>query len=552
MSISLLVAAIGCLGAAAGTGLLIAKCLRAPNGALVAWTVALFGLAASLAAQTVGHALSFGPVAFRATEIGAGVIAPLALAVGLTEVAGRSLPVRFAARLVLPAVAFVSVVILASDPLSVAVFSKAWPDPTIYYQIIPNQILKDMIPPVVVLIALIALAWTGVRSQREKAWRDAVPPVASASAAVLAVSVPGLAALAGSSTLTSLHVRSLVAPLCVAAVVLTWFAGWRASRLHLELLRQHEGAEDPDEWALQRSWNGRLGETGEFEPLGAAGDPYGSLYRGRADDREYDAAYEGPGYPGQAPEPGGYGPNGAYHGAAAGSGYDDTDYGALGSDLDAPDFDSAELDAAAGGPGPETWRSGPPGHRVAEPGRYDGYQRPPADDDGSAGARLFGQIAIYTLLEDRVSEFDRLTKQVVRQVRANEPDTLVFIVHAVPSAPMQRILYEVYRDRAAFDAHKNQPYVTAFEADRRPYVLATNVIELGLQQAKVSPLPSISDLLSDTGYDLLNDSGFGQPGFGPRSAAGLSPPSSPGLTGRPGGGSDLSGPPGPPGARRPR
>jgi quinol monooxygenase YgiN len=105
---------------------------------------------------------------------------------------------------------------------------------------------------------------------------------------------------------------------------------------------------------------------------------------------------------------------------------------------------------------------------------------------------------------------------VVRQVRTQEPDTLVFIVHAVPSAPMQRILYEVYRDRSAYEEHKRQPYVIAFEADRRPLVLATNIIELGLQQAKVSPLPSVSDLLSDTGYDLLNDSGFGQPGYGPR------------------------------------
>ena len=86
--------------------------------------------------------------------------------------------------------------------------------------------------------------------------------------------------------------------------------------------------------------------------------------------------------------------------------------------------------------------------------------------------------------------------------------------------------------------------MTAFETDRRPYVLATNVIELGLQQAKVSPLPSISDLLSDTGYDLLNDSGFGQPGFGPRSAAG--PPRSPDM---PGSGSGLGGSPG---AYRPR
>src|SRR5260370_11258009 len=123
------------------------------------------------------------------------------------------------------------------------------------------------------------------------------------------------------------------------------------------------------------------------------------------------------------------------------------------------------------------------------------------------------------MLEGRVGEFDRLTKRVVKQVRAQEPDSLVYIVHAVPAAPMQRILYEVYRDRTAYEAHRRQPYVVAFEADRRPYVLATNIIELGLQQAKVSPLPSVSDLLSDTGFDLLSDTGFGQPGYGPRSPA---------------------------------
>jgi quinol monooxygenase YgiN len=145
---------------------------------------------------------------------------------------------------------------------------------------------------------------------------------------------------------------------------------------------------------------------------------------------------------------------------------------------------------------------------------------PMAGGPPAAGRRpkqdLFGQIAIYTLLEDRVEDFDRLTRRVVGQVREHEPDTLVYIVHAVPSAPMQRILYEVYSDRAAYEAHKRQPYVLGFEADRRPYVLATNIIELGLQQAKVSPLPSVADLLSDTGFDLLNDTGFGQPGYGPR------------------------------------
>ena len=55
-----------------------------------------------------------------------------------------------------------------------------------------------------------------------------------------------------------------------------------------------------------------------------------------------------------------------------------------------------------------------------------------------------------------------------RAVRAQEPDTLAYIVHAVPSAPMQRILYEVYRDRAAYEEHRQQPYISQFEEDRRP------------------------------------------------------------------------------------
>jgi quinol monooxygenase YgiN len=120
------------------------------------------------------------------------------------------------------------------------------------------------------------------------------------------------------------------------------------------------------------------------------------------------------------------------------------------------------------------------------------------------------------LYEGRVEDFDRLTRRLVRQVRAQEPDTLVYIVHAVPSAPMQRILYEVYANREAYEAHKRQPYVVEFEADRRPYVLATNIIELGLQQAQVSPLPSLADLLGDTGFDLPSDTGSGQPGYGPQ------------------------------------
>jgi quinol monooxygenase YgiN len=503
MPVSLLVAAAGCLGAVVATGLLVARCLRAPSGALVAWTVAMFGLAISLLAQASGHAIGFGPIAFRAMEIGAGVIAPLAIAAGLAEIAGKSGPARFAARLTLPAIAFVALVILGSDPLTAAKFSKAWPDPALFYEIIPNNLL-GYIAPVVVIVVLISVGCVLARPRRNDAWQQAVPPVAAGALAALVIAVPDLIALASAQHHpVKLPLASLFAPLCVIAAGLTWFACQWASELSLDLMRGGRGLVQPSEWEEQPAWSARPDETGDFAPAVADDDPYGSLYR--QDDDSYA------GYPGQDFDRARYAANG---GAGDDSGFVDTGFG---------DDTGFSDDTGFGRPVP-AGLGGPDGRR---------------DRDERGGADLFGQIAIYTLLDDRVAEFDQLTKQVVKQVRVNEPDTLVFIVHAVPSAPMQRILYEVYRDREAYEQHQRQPYLTQFEADRRPYVLATNVIELGLQQAKISPLPSISALLSDTGFDLLRDTGNGRPGFAPREANGAgsraADPDIPGGAGAPGG-----------------
>jgi quinol monooxygenase YgiN len=119
---------------------------------------------------------------------------------------------------------------------------------------------------------------------------------------------------------------------------------------------------------------------------------------------------------------------------------------------------------------------------------------PAAELDPEATQRLYGLIAIYTLAEGATAEFDALAERVVEDVRTAEPDALVYAVHSVPNADMQRIFYEVYRDRMAYEDHQRQPHILRFEADRAPYVLATNVIELGMQQAKLSPPPGLSPL----------------------------------------------------------
>jgi hypothetical protein len=63
----------------------------------------------------------------------------------------------------------------------------------------------------------------------------------------------------------------------------------------------------------------------------------------------------------------------------------------------------------------------------------------------------------------------------------------------VPKAPTQRIIYEIYRDRAAFLTHERQPHIRQFAADSALCVLATNVIDLRLKYAKVAALGSAAE-----------------------------------------------------------
>ena len=99
-------------------------------------TVALFfataGFTISLAAQAVGYNKGFGETTFRATQIGAQLIAPLALTWALAEMCAKSLGGRFAARLGLGALTVVGAVVLATDPLGNAGFNKSWPPASVH------------------------------------------------------------------------------------------------------------------------------------------------------------------------------------------------------------------------------------------------------------------------------------------------------------------------------------------------------------------------------------------------------------------------------------
>lgn len=487
MSISVLVAFAGVLVAAVGTGVLGGRCVRSPRASFIAWTVGMFALTVALLAQSVGFATGFGPLTFRVIQLGAQLVAPLWFAWGLVELVARSVAARFGANLVAGALTIVVGVVLATDPLAARPFSKTWPAASVHYQLIPHYALV-LVHVIAAVAAVAAVGTCAARGRGEPAQQRIRPGAAAVGAAVLLTVALRL----------SLPAASAYPALTAIAAGLVWFG---MSRMDGPYPGAGRGG------PADRRAAGRHGAPdrgyGPYEPDEDLRDPVDDM-RSR---RMAGPRRGGPEFPDEA------GPyaRGAYSPAPVSpvdgfpvDGYPRDDF---------PDDGYPRGGFRAGErPGGEfaTQRLYTPGRAGAEPatgaieapgaalgraplpagprGRTPGAMGAPGTGLARPPARPHGLIAIYTLLEDKVADFDRIAEQAAEQVRANEPDTLVYIIHTVPKAPMQRIFYEVYRDREAFERHEQQPYITRFVTARRPYVLATNVIELRLKYAKVSPL----------------------------------------------------------------
>jgi quinol monooxygenase YgiN len=386
---------------------------------------------------------------------------------------------RFASRLALGALTVIGAVVLATDPLSSASFSKSWPAASVHYQIIPNGVLK-FVAVVTALAAVVALIVTGVRARQSAGWQTLLLAVAAIAVASVLTDLMRL----------KLPANSAYAAICVAAAGLAWYGGRRADAVRLESLRSGGYAWDEDTGSFMRYRGEDTGDFGYPEDTGGYGRYRGDAYGGGWDSDDTGGIRR------DATDtdlrgwfrPGGEGAGGARRDDA------DSSYGSYGvtgpvtGDVvhDVPPGQVTEPPArgqngAGNGGGFETGDVLP---ALAE------YHPLPESASAEETSRLYGQIAIYTLLDEAAEDFERLASEVVEQVKAREPDTLVYVIHGVPAAPMQRILYAIYRDEAAFDRHERQPYIRQFEEEREPYVLATNVIELGVRHAKFMPPPA--------------------------------------------------------------
>src|ERR1035438_4197250 len=317
MSISFMAALGGTLLAAVGTIVAVVRFARAPRADLIAWALATAGLTVALAAQTLGYRRGFDPAMFRAVQIGAQLVAPLALAWGIIEVAARSLPGRFMARLALSALFAVSAVILSIDPLAAQPFGLSWPAASAHYQF-PSSELLPLIAAVAVVTAVVGVIVAGGGARGNRAWRAgvgggggaALGPFGAGRVGFVAVGVAALATFATEGLAAHLPANSGYPALTLLAAVLAVLASVLAGRFRPAALRAVAGSGGNADWdpAVQ----GGARDSGRY----GADDSLG-LYRDSGQGR----------YPAGV---GGYDGTGGY------GGYGDADYGGPDADYEGP------------------------------------------------------------------------------------------------------------------------------------------------------------------------------------------------------------------------
>jgi quinol monooxygenase YgiN len=464
MSLPVLIGFAGVLVAAVATGMLAGRCVRQPRIGFVLWTASTLGLTIALAAQSMGFASGFGPATFRAIQLFALLLAPLWLAWGLVELAVANDAARFGMRLISSALAVVASVILATDPLTAQPFSKAWPLTGPHFQPISHYAL-DAVQAVAVLAVVAGVAMTAAGANH------------GSRAPVAAVVPVGLAVLMTAGQRFPLPARAAYPLLSMVAAALVFLGASRVGASKAgELPRRAAGRDARRDGRREGVRDGR----GRYRP----GDDYWPDDRA-ADDYVPEDRYATYGHRGGRPGPGR--PPGDFPGAGPPG-------RRSGPQPQAPEWQDRYRRSGPGGPAADERPPGTQAVQALGPEAVAAEFGPSASAGGSsaaAPARPYGRILIFTLLDDRVADFDRLAEESAEQVRTSEPDTLVYVIHLVPNAPMQRIFYEIYRDQAAFDRHESQPYMQRFVAERRSCVLATNVIELRLKYAKVAPLPQV-------------------------------------------------------------
>ena len=77
----------------------------------------------------------------------------------------------------------------------------------------------------------------------------------------------------------------------------------------------------------------------------------------------------------------------------------------------------------------------------------------------------------FTIHTEQLAAFVSLIQANARASVADEPDCHQFDVCQDPDAPTQIYLYEVYTDRAGFEAHTRTPHYDVFNTGSAPMIV---------------------------------------------------------------------------------
>ncbi|MFD1544384.1 putative quinol monooxygenase [Nonomuraea guangzhouensis] len=489
---------VGALLAAIAAVALVRRLREEVEGWLIAWTVSAVALCLTLGVIGVGYLMGFGVVTFKVYQLTGSLLAPLWLSIGLVQLLSEKVPPKFVGWLFGIAFTVVSTVVLIFDPVSKAdEMGKVLPVAEGHWDIIPRYLLVGA-HSIAGLIMLAAVVIAGLR------WRNGDELDTDNLHAVMVIAPSGIAIIGA--------MRFAVPGIFATALFVVAAAGiWYTVLRPLAPYEDDDEDDAPEshrgersaERAGERSAHGRraMREQDPFLPPAAESPmqappqqqplPPGQPRRSglgdlvaeyRAGDQPVDyAARMAP--PDQGPSTG-YIMNGR-HGGGPQTGPQDFGMPATGAmypgaDVFAPGSRAPQQPPQAQQQPPQAQHASPAPQ--AQPQQQAASSRP--------SPSIYGMLTVFTLMDGSGEAFDRLAELTVEAVRRGEPDTLIYACHAVKSAPLQRIVYELYRDEVAYRDHQRQPHVERFVNERQAMVLATNIIELNVNAAKVVPLPT--------------------------------------------------------------
>jgi len=89
---------------------------------------------------------------------------------------------------------------------------------------------------------------------------------------------------------------------------------------------------------------------------------------------------------------------------------------------------------------------------------------------------MYGLVVRFDLKDAAAAQaFDELVAETGELIRTAEPGTLLYAINRVDDASLSRVFYEVYADRAAFEAHERTPHVKRFLTERERYIANVRV-----------------------------------------------------------------------------